>query len=129
MTTLTAPTTQTQDRLRSVLLADAVVTVAVGLFGLLGPASWYAGPSWLARAVGAGFVLVGIEAGVIARGAASRLRAGALAIAAAAFSWTVVAWALAALVDMDPAGREVLLLTGLGTLAFGVVEVRTARRP
>src|SRR6185369_5726084 len=119
MTAVTVSPATTEDRLRSVLLADGVVTAGVGLVGLLGP-SWYAGPGWLARAVGAVFLVVGVEVAVLSRGAARRLRLTGLVVAESAFAWTVTALLATALADMDAAGREVLVLTALGTLAFGV---------
>jgi hypothetical protein len=134
MTTMTAPAVSpaaTEERLRRVLWADALVTAGVGLVGLLGP-SWYGDPSWVARGVGAGFVLVAVvlaaALGTSDRTDARRLRTTAVVIAESAFAWTVAALLAAVLVDMDSAGREVLVATALGTLAFGLVETRLARR-
>jgi hypothetical protein len=124
MTTLTVPATNAESQLRRVLQADGVVTAAVGLFGLLGP-SWYAGPSWLARGVGLVFLLVGIAAAILSR--SSRVALVGTVVAELAFAWTVTAVALAALFDMDMAGREVLLVTAAGTLVFGILETRLVR--
>ncbi|HUR13082.1 MAG TPA: hypothetical protein VM097_01180 [Mycobacteriales bacterium] len=130
MSTMTAPAvspTTAEVRMRTVLRADAVVTGAVGLLGLLGP-SWYGGPSWVARAVGAVLVLVAIEVAVLAGSSGRRLRVTGVVVAELAFGWVVAALLAAALVDMDTAGREVLLLSAAGTLGFGIAETRLARR-
>ncbi|MDP9182034.1 MAG: hypothetical protein M3P04_04575 [Actinomycetota bacterium] len=127
--TVTAPTAvaTVERRLRSVLRADAVVTAAVGLFGLVGP-SWYGGPAWVARAAGAVLLLVGIEVGLMARSEGNRLRLTGVVVAELAFAWVVAVLIAAGLVDMDTAGREVLVLTAVVTLAFGVAETRLTRR-
>ena len=127
MTTLTVSTPTVEDRLRTVLRADAVITAGVGLLGLLGP-SWYGGPSWVARAVGAALVLVAIEVALSARASGSRLRLTGVVVAEAAFAWVVGALLVADLVDMSGTGREVLVLTALVTLGFGIAETRLARR-
>jgi hypothetical protein len=127
MTVLTVPTPTVEDRLRTVLRTDGAVTAAVGLVGLAGP-SWYGGPAWVARAVGAALVLVGVEVALLARSHGNRLRLTGVVVADSAFAWAVGAVLVADLVDMDTAGREVLLLTALVTLAFGIVETRLARR-
>ena len=124
MTTLTVPSTSTAEQLRRVLRVDGVVTAGVGLVGLLGP-SWYPGPGWVARVVGAAFVLIGVEVALLAR--AQRIRLLGTVVAELAFAWAVVAVALAELVDMDTAGQEVLLATAVVTLGFGIVETRLAR--
>jgi hypothetical protein len=128
MTTLaTVPTTAAADQLRRVLLVDGVVTGGVGLVGLLGP-SWYGGPAWVARAVGAVLVLVGIEVALLARSTGRTLRLTGTVVAELAFAWAVGVLVVAGLVDMDTAGREVLVLTALVTLAFGITETRLVRR-
>ena len=127
MTTLTVSAPATEDRLRSVLRADAVVTAAVGLFGLVGP-SWYGGPAWLTRAVGAVLLLVGIEVGLMARSEGNRLRLTGVVVAELAFGWVVAVLLAAGLVNMDTAGREVLVATAIVTLWFGITETRLTRR-
>jgi hypothetical protein len=124
MTSLTVPTTGTAEQLRRVLRLDGVVTAGVGLVGLLGPA-WYGGPAWVARVVGAAFVLIGVEVALLAR--ASRIRLVGTVVAELAFAWVVTAVALAELVDMEPAGQEVLLATAVITLGFGIAETRLAK--
>ena len=128
MSTVTAPTTSTrnEDRLRTVLRADAAVTAAVGLVGLLGP-SWYGGPAWVARAVGAALVLVGVEVVLLARAGGRRLRITGSVVAELAFAWVVGSLLAADLVDMDSAGREVLVLSALVTLGFAITETRLVR--
>jgi hypothetical protein len=56
-----------------------------------------------------------------------RIRLLGTVVAELAFAWTAVAVALAAFVDMDTAGQEVLLATAVVTLGFGIVETRLAR--
>jgi len=124
MTTMTVPSTATADQLRRVLRVDGVVTAGVGLLGLLGP-SWYGGPAWVARAVGAALVLIGAEVFLLA--SHERIRLVGTLVAEAAFAWVVAAVAVAAFVDMDTIGREVLLLTAVVTLAFGITETRLVR--
>ena len=124
MTTLTVPTTNAAEQLRRVLRLDGAVTAGVGFVGLLGP-SWYGGPAWVARAVGAALVLVGVEIALLAR--TSRLRLLGTVVAELAFAWVVAAVAVAELVDLDAAGQEVLLLSAVVTLGFGIVETRLAR--
>ncbi|HUR52050.1 MAG TPA: hypothetical protein VMZ11_07995 [Mycobacteriales bacterium] len=127
MTSLTASTTGVEERLRTVLRVDAVFTGALGLFVLLGP-SWYGGPAWVARAVGAVLAAVAVEVGLWARSSGERLRLTGLATAAAAFGWVLTLLVVLALVDMDTAGREVIALTALVTLAFGITETGLVRR-
>ena len=124
MTTLTVPATGSAAQLRRVLEVDAVVTGAVGLFGLLGP-SWYAGPSWGGRAVGLVLVIVALEVGLLARTA--RVALVGKVTAELAFAWTLGAVLAAAFLDMETAGREVLLATAVVTLAFGIAETRLVR--
>ena len=123
-TALTAPATLAESQLRRVLQVDAVVTGAVGLFGLLGPA-WYAGPSWVGRAVGLVLLLVAVEVGVLSR--APRIALVGTVVAELAFAWVVGAVLAAAFLDMETAGREVLLATAVVTLAFGIIEMRLVR--
>jgi len=123
MTTMTVPTTNAAHQLRRVLRVDGVVTAGVGLLGLLGP-SWYGEPAWLARTVGAALLLIGVEVFLLA--SHRRLKLVATVVAEAAFAW-VVALVVAGLVDMDTAGREVLALTAVVTLAFGITETRLVR--
>jgi hypothetical protein len=127
MTTITASTTTAEDRLRGVLRLDAVVTGALGLLALVGP-SWYGGPAWVARAVGAVLVVVALEVAMWSREGGDRLRLRGTVVADAAFAWVVTVLLAAWLVDMDAAGREVLVLTALATLGFGISETALVRR-
>ena len=125
-TTAHAPTTE--DRLRTVLRADAVVTGAVGLFGLLGSPSLYGDvPGWLPRAVGAVLLLVAIDLGIASRWSGRRLRLAGTVCAELALGWVVATVAVLALVDLPLAGTEVLLLVGAATLVFAVLELRLVR--
>lgn len=126
MTTLTTSVPTTEDRLRTVLRADAVLTAAFGVTALE-TAGWYGGPSWVARAVGAVLLLVAVEMAVLSRSHGRRLRLSGLVVAEAAFAWVVGSLLVAGLVDMDAAGREVLLLSAVASLGFGIAETRLAR--
>jgi hypothetical protein len=129
---MTAVTTSgirtTEDRLRTVLRVDAVVTGAVGLFALLGPVSSYGdAPGWLPRILGLAFLAFAIELALQARASGSRLRLVGLVTGEAALAWTVATVAILALVDLPASGREVLGLVGLATLGFGITELRLVR--
>ena len=124
----TSGTRTTEDRLRTVLRVDAVVTGAVGLFALLGPVSSYGDtPGWLPRVLGLAFLAFAIELALQARASGSRLRLVGQITAEAALAWTVATVAILALVDLPTAGREVLALVGLATLGFGITELRLVR--
>jgi hypothetical protein len=126
MTTLLAR--PAEDRLRSVLAVDAVV---VGLSGVLlaaTPSSWYGDlPGWLVRSAGILLALVSAEVGLVSRWRGRRLRLAAVVIADLAFLWTAMVVTAAELGDVGGAGLEVLALSGLATLVFGVIETSLAR--
>jgi hypothetical protein len=123
----TTPAATTEDRLRTVLRVDALVTGAVGIFGLLGPTSMYGEvPGWLPRTLGAGFLLFAIVLAVAIRGDASPRVAGTIT-AEAALLWVAAAVVIVAFVDLPTRGEVVVALTGLGTLFFGVTELRLLR--
>ena len=131
-TVTTTPTVTTEDRLRTLLRVDGVVTALVGVFGLLGPTSAYgAGPSWVPRALGAGFLLAGVIVFIEARSTGRTLGLIGTLTADAAFAWTIASVALLAFVDMTGRGESIVALVGLATLAFGITEtmlVRAMRR-
>src|SRR6476661_5836370 len=129
---MTAVTTSairtTEDRLRTVLRADAAVTGAVGLFGLLGPTSTYGdAPGWLPRVVGAVLLAVAVDLVLAARLSGSRLRLAGTVTAELALAWVVATVAVLALVDLPSAGREVLAIVGAATLGFAIAELRLVR--
>jgi hypothetical protein len=129
MTTLTttAPTT-TEDRLRTTLRLDAVVTGAVGLLGLVGPTSWYGDvPGWLPRAVGILLLVVGLDLAIASRWSGRRLLLAGTVCAELALAWVAATVVVLLLVDLPAAGTAVLLLVGAATLAFGVIELRVVR--
>jgi hypothetical protein len=126
-TTTTPNATTAEDRLRTVLRVDALVTGAVGLFGLLGPTSTYGDtPAWLPRTLGAGFLLFAIVLAIAIRGDASPRLAGTITAEAALLS-AVAAAVVLALVDLPTRGEVVVALVGLVTLAFGITELRIVR--
>lgn len=129
MTALTTThATPTEDRLRSVLRADAVVTGAVGLFGLLGSPSLYGDVAgWLPRAVGAVLLLVAVDLAIASRWSGRRLRLAGIVCAELALAWVVATAVVLAVVDIPTAGTEVLLLVGAATLVFAILELRLVR--
>lgn len=127
MTAVATSAPTVEDHLRGVLRADAVVTGAFGLLALAGP-SWYGGPAWAARAVGAVLLVVALEVALLSRSQGRRLRLTGVVVAEAAFAWVVGALLAAGLVEMDTAGREVLLVSAVVTLGFGLAETRLARQ-
>ena len=125
----TSETTTAADRLRTVLRADALVTGGVGLLALLGPTSPYGDTAgWLVRAVGAVLLVVAAELLIASRWDGARLRLAGTVFGELALAWVVATVAVLALVDLPTSGREILAVVGLATLAFGVTELRLARR-
>jgi hypothetical protein len=126
MTTLLAR--PAEDRLRSVLLVDAVV---VGLSGVLlaaTPSSWYGDlPGWFVRIAGVVLAVSAADVGIASRWTGRRLRLAATVTAELAFVWTAGVVLAAELGDVRGAGLEVLALGSLATLAFGVLEMRLVR--
>src|SRR5438128_1905316 len=122
MTAVTTTRPRTTDgRLRGVLRADAAVTAVAGLFALLGPTSTYGDvPGWLPRLVGAVLLAVAVDLVVAARLSGSRLRLAGLVTAELAVAWVVATVRVLALGDLPLAGREVLSLMGLATVAFAI---------
>ena len=129
MTALTTtPAATTEDRLRTVLRVDAVVTGAAGLFALLAPTStWGDVPGWIPRALGAGFLLVAVVLAVETRGSGSSLRTVGTLTMEAAFAWVVASLAILAFVDLADRGALVVAAVGLATLFFGITELRLLR--
>ena len=129
MTALTTTRVRTtEDRLRTVLRADAAVTGAVGLFALLGPTSTYGDvPGWLPRTLGVVFLALAVDFVLAARLSGSKLRLAGLITGELALGWVVATIAILALVDLPGSGREVLAVVGLATLGFAVAELRLVR--
>ena len=126
VTTSSAPTTE--DRLRNVLRADAVVTALAGLFALLGPTSIYGDvPGWLPRTIGAVLLFVAGDLAIASRWSGNRLRLAGTVCAELALGWVVATVAVLLLVDVPLAGTEVLLLVGAATLVFAILELRLVR--
>jgi hypothetical protein len=124
----TAPTVTTEDRLRTVLRVDGIVTALVGLFGLLGPTSTYGYvPGWLPRALGAGFLLAGALVFVEAKSTGRTLALIGTLTADAAFAWTLASAAILAFADLPARGELIVAVVGLATLAFGITETRLVR--
>jgi hypothetical protein len=129
MTTLTAtPARTSEERLRTVLRADAVVTAGFGLLALVGPTSMYGDvPGWLPRLVGVVLLVVAADLLLAARWSGSRLRLAGTVGGELALAWVVATVGVLALVDLPFAGREVLAVAGLVTLGFAIAELRLVR--
>ena len=126
--TTTRSTTSTEDRLRNVLRADAVVTAAAGLLALVGSPSMYGDvPGWLPRTVGAVLLVVAADLVVASRWSGRQLRLAGTVCAEAALAWVAATVAVLALRDVPASGTEVLLLVGAVTLGFGIAELRLVR--
>ena len=124
----TTPTATTEDRVRTVLRIDALVTGAAGLFALLSPASMYGDVDvWIPRALGISFVLAGLLVAVESRTTGRTLRLVGALTADAAFAWTVASILILLLVDLPAKGEAAVAVVGLGTLVFGIVETRLVR--
>lgn len=128
MTTALTGFTTTEDRLRTVLRVDAVVTAAVGLLALESPQDWYGGaPGWLVRTVGVLLLVTAVEIALLSRSAGSRLRLVGAVVAELALLWVAASVAVVALVDLSGAGREVVLAVAVATLGFGLAESALVR--
>lgn len=129
MTTTTLPAVApVEQRLRTVLRADAVATGAVGLLALVGPLSPYGDvPAWLPRTVGAALLLVALDIALASRWSGRRLRLAGTVTAELALTWVAVTAVVLATRDLPASGVELLALVGLATAAFGVAELRLVR--
>lgn len=130
MTAVTASVARTtEDRLRSVLRLDAVVTGLVGAFAFLGDTSRYGDvPGWLPRAAGVVLLIVAVDLAIAARWSGNRLRLAGLVCSELAFGWVVATLAVLAFVEVPSSGTEILLLVGAATLGFAIAELRLVRR-
>lgn len=118
----------TEDRLRLVLRADAVVTAAVGLLALDSPLTWYGGtPGWLVRGLGAVLLLVALDLALLSRASGRVLRVGTAVAAELAFAWVLATVAVLVLADLPGEGVVVLVVVGLLTLGFGTGYARLGR--
>lgn len=118
----------TEDRLRTVLRVDAVVTAGVGLLALVSPLSWYGDTAgWLVRTVGVVLLVVGVDLALLSRLSGRALRIAGTVTAELAFAWVAGTVAVLAFVHLPAAGVEVLALVGAATLLFGLAELRLVR--
>lgn len=128
MTTALTALRSTDDRLRTVLRLDGVVTGLAGLLALASPLTWYGDtPGWLVRTVGVVLLITGVELALLSRARGRLLRVGVMITAELAFAWVAATIAVLALVDLPAQGVEVLTLVGLVTLGFGLTYVRLRR--
>ena len=127
-TTALSSFTSTEDRLRTVLRTDAVVTAAVGALALTGPTTWYGEtPGWLVRTVGLVLLVTALEIGLLSRTTGRRLRLVGTVLAELAFLWVAGSVAVLALVDLEGTGQEVVALVAAATLGFGLAESALVR--
>ena len=128
MTTALTGLRSTDDRLRTVLRTDGVVTALAGLLALESPLSWYGDtPGWLVRTVGVVLVVTGVDLALLSRAQGRLLRVGVTITTELAFAWVAATIAVLALVDLPAEGVEALTLVGLVTLGFGLAYVRLRR--
>jgi hypothetical protein len=119
----------TEDQLRSALRLDAVVVGLIGIVMALTPTAWYGDlPAWLSRAAGLALVLSAIDVAVMAQWSGKKLRVAATVVAELAFAWTIACVVVMATADLTTGGLEVVGVSALATLVFGVLELRLARR-
>jgi hypothetical protein len=122
----TAPTAE--DRLRTVLRVDALVTAAAGVVALLGPTSSYGDvPGWLTRVIGALFLVTAAGLAVACRRTGDQLRLVGDVCGMAAAMWVIATIAILELVEMPARGEAILAIVGIATLVFAVLELRTTR--
>lgn len=128
MTTAMTALRSTDDRLRTVLRVDGVVTGLAGLLALASPLTWYGDPpGWLVRTVGVVLLVAGVDLALLSRAQGRLLRVGVMIAAELAFAWVAATIAVLALVDLPAQGVEVLALVGVVTLGFGLTYVRLRR--
>lgn len=129
MTTTTAPAVAAtaSERMRAVLLADAIVTGGFGLLAVGAPTAWF-DAGWLPRAIGVVLLVVAAEVAVASRWSGSRLRLAGTVTGELAVAWVVAAVTVLLLVDLPRTGALLLELSALVTAGFAVAELRLVRR-
>ena len=128
----TFPATTTaspQDRLRTVLKADAVVTAAVGAVALLAaePLAEEMGTTTVLRVVGAALVLVGVDLALLARLSGRRLALAGTVVGELALAWVLGTAVVLALGLASPVGAALLVGVAAVTAWFGVTELKLVK--
>ena len=123
------PTASSQDRLRTVLKADAVVTAAVGAVALLAaePLADEMGTTTVLRVVGAALVLVGVDLALLARLSGRRLALAGTVVGELALAWVLGTAVVLALGLASPVGAALLVGVAAVTAWFGVTELKLAK--
>jgi hypothetical protein len=119
----TLPTSE--DRLRSVLLIDSIVVTTLFVALAASPASWYG--DLPVRVLGIVGAVLAADVFVFSRWSGRKLRIGAVVTAEAALAWSIATVVLIEVGDVRGAGLELLALSGLATLVFGILETRLVR--
>jgi hypothetical protein len=139
MTAPTTPTTSTarpagaldgaaaEQRLRTVLRADVVVTAGFGLLAMAAPTDWF-DAGWLPRAIGLVLVLVAVEVAVASRWIGARLRLAGLVTGELAAAWVVGSVVVLLLAGLPRTGALLLALSAAVTAGFAVAELAVVRR-
>ena len=125
---LSVPAADTCAPLQRLLRLDALATGAAGLLALLVPTStWGDVPPLLPRAVGVVLLVVAADLLLASRWTGRRLRLATTVCAELALAWVAATAVVLVVHDLPLLGAELLVGTGLVTLAFGVAELRAVR--
>jgi hypothetical protein len=118
-----------QDRLRSILRADAVVTAGVGAAIVLAaePLADQVGTPAVLRVVGIALVVVGADLALLARLSGRRLALAGTVVGELALAWVLGTAVVLALGLAQPAGAALLVGLAAVTAWFGVTELKLAR--
>ncbi len=130
-TTAAGRTTEAAGRLRTVLLADGAVTAAVGVAALATAgtlATELPGSTTAVRVVAALLVVVGVDVALAARVRSARLALAGTVVGEAALGWAVVSTAVVLVAGASGPVTAAVLAVAAVSVAFGVTELRLARR-
>ena len=137
MTTVHAPAlphvatpASVEQRLRTALRADAVVTGAVGAATLLAavPLAEQVGTPTVLRVVGAVLLVAAVDIALAARLSGRRLALAGTVVGELALAWVAGTVVLVALGLAEPVGVALLGAVAAVTAAFGVTHLRLAKR-
>jgi hypothetical protein len=134
--TVTAPalpcaaTAPVEQRLRTALRADAVVTGAVGAATLLAavPLADQVGTPTVLRVVGAVLVVVAVDIALAARLSGRRLALAGTVVGEAALAWVGGTAVVLALGLAEPVGAALMVGVAAVTAGFGLTHLRLARQ-
>lgn len=137
MTTVHAPAlprvatpASVEQRLRTALRADAVVTGAVGAATLLAavPLAEQVGTPTVLRVVGAVLLVAAVDIALAARLSGRRLALAGTVVGELALAWVAGTVVVVALGVAEPVGVALLGAVAAVTAAFGVTHLRLAKR-